>query len=89
MKSRRTREFREAFNGLPRQAQKQAAAAYELFKQDPSHPDLRFKLIDTDSRLYSARIGKSYRALGIVRGDSIVWFWIGSHADHDRFISKW
>jgi len=89
MKSRRTRGFREAFEALPRRVQKQARAAYRLFKQDASHPGLDFKPVDAESRIYSVRIGRHYRALGVWRGDSIVWFWIGSHAEYDKFISRW
>jgi hypothetical protein len=27
-----------------------------------------------------------YRALGVRRDDTIVWFWIGSHADYDKLL---
>ncbi len=27
-----------------------------------------------------------YRALGIVEGDDIIWFWVGSHSDYDKLI---
>jgi hypothetical protein len=29
-----------------------------------------------------------YRALGVKEGDEIIWFWIGSHADYDRLLSR-
>jgi len=29
-----------------------------------------------------------WRALGIVDGDRIAWFWIGSHNDYDTLISR-
>jgi hypothetical protein len=29
-----------------------------------------------------------YRALGVREGDEIIWFWIGSHADYDRLLSR-
>ena len=29
-------------------------------------------------------VGIGWRALGLVDGGSIIWFWIGSHADFDR-----
>ena len=36
--------------------------------------------------VYSVRITLSYRALAIVEGDKVTWFWIGSHADYTRLI---
>jgi hypothetical protein len=32
------------------------------------------------------RIGLGYRALGVIEGSAIIWFWIGSHADYDRLV---
>jgi hypothetical protein len=29
-----------------------------------------------------------YRAIYVVDGDINVWYWIGSHADYDRFIGS-
>lgn len=34
----------------------------------------------------SVRVALGYRALGVVRGKDILWFWIGSHADYDRLV---
>ncbi|WP_334949830.1 hypothetical protein [Nostoc sp.] len=42
MKSRITAQFRQGFADLPEQVQEQTRQAYRLFKQDPSHPSLRF-----------------------------------------------
>jgi hypothetical protein len=36
--------------------------------------------------VYSVRIGLGYRALGILEGSVVTWFWIGSHADYDRLV---
>jgi len=38
--------------------------------------------------VYSVRISLDYRALGVRDGDTVVWFWIGSHADHDRLLAS-
>jgi len=32
----------------------------------------------------SARVDLNYRVLGILRGDTVFWFWIGKHDDYDR-----
>jgi hypothetical protein len=73
------------FRKLPGDVQKQAYAAYQLFKHDPHHPSLQFKRIE--GRLYSARVGISCRVLGErTEDDLVVWGWIGSHADYDKLI---
>jgi hypothetical protein len=33
---------------------------------------------------YSIRIGRNWRALGLWKGDTIEWFWIGSHEQYDE-----
>ena len=40
------------------------------------------------SGLWTVRIDKRYRALGVGVGDSIQWFWIGSHANYDKIIRE-
>lgn len=88
MKSRTTAKFRKAFADLPEQAQQQARGAYRQFKKDPWHSSLRFKQVHRELPIYSARISKNYRAVGQRDGDSIVWFWIGTHADYDKLLSQ-
>ncbi|WP_436815073.1 ParE family toxin-like protein [Neorhizobium sp. DT-125] len=63
--------------------QRLADENFELLKRDPKHPSLRFKRI---GRFWSARVGKSWRALAIQDGEDFVWFWIGSHAGYDKLI---
>ncbi len=88
MRSRTTERFRRAYETLPDDVMRQARAAYRLFKQDPYHPSLRFRQVHPTRPIYSARIGLGYRALGVRDGDDIVWFWIGSHADHERLLAQ-
>jgi hypothetical protein len=88
MKSRTTRQFREQFAALPASVQDQARQAYHLFLRDPSHPGIRFKRLKISATLYSARVGLGYRAVATCDGDEIVWFWIGSHADYDKFLDQ-
>lgn len=85
MRLKRTKQFRALFEALPASVQRQANAAYQLFKANPHHPSLHFKPIDpADPSIYSVRVGKRYRAVGTRAGDLIIWFWIGPHADYDR-----
>ena len=65
MKSRRSSDFRAAFNKLPPAVQQQARAAYVRFKDDPSYPGLHFKRVHLTAPLWSVRIGIHYRAVGV------------------------
>lgn len=87
MKSRTTAAFRRAFSSLPAEARDQARKAFGRFRVDPQHPGLRFKLVHTSRPIYSVRVGLHYRALGIVAGDEIVWFWVGSHDEYERLLA--
>lgn len=88
MKSRTTERFRKALAALPDEVQEQARAAYRQFIRDPHHPGLRFKPVHPSQPIHSARIGRGYRALGLVDGDTVVWYWIGSHAEYDRILKQ-
>ncbi len=85
MRSHATQEFWKLFHQLPDAVQRQARKAYALFRQNPFHPSLRYKLIK--DRVYSVRISREYRALGrLEEEDVIVWFWIGNHESYDRML---
>jgi hypothetical protein len=34
------------------------------------------------------RVGIGWRALGVKQEDTMVWFWIGSHAEYDRLLDE-
>lgn len=87
MTSRTTSRFRHALAQLPAHVQRQARDAYRLFMQNPNHPSLRFKPVHTARPIYAARVSRDYRAVGIIEGETIVWFWIGSHATYERLLS--
>ncbi len=76
------------FAALPAPVQRQAREAYRLFRQNPGHPGLRFEQVWSDPPTYSARVGISYRALGTLDGDTVIWFWIGTHADYDKLLEN-
>jgi mRNA-degrading endonuclease RelE of RelBE toxin-antitoxin system len=88
VKSRTTKQFRAAFDSLPPKIKRQAREAYRLFQQDPHHPGLHFKQIEDLEGIYSVRVGLRYRAVGTRNDDAIVWFWIGSHSDYDKLLSR-
>ena len=88
MKSRTTATFRRAFASLPPDIRDQARRAYAQFRFNPLHPGLRFKPVHSVRPIYSARIGLHYRAVGVVTGDEVVWFWVGSHDDYERLLER-
>jgi mRNA-degrading endonuclease RelE of RelBE toxin-antitoxin system len=86
VESRTTRRFWRLFADLASDVQRDAKRAYRIFQENPGHPGLQFKKLAGYDDIYSARIGLGYRALATVKGDRVVWFWIGSHGDYDRLV---
>ena len=88
MKSRRDEQFNKLFAQLPKSVQQQARAAYKLFKENPYNPRLHFKRVSLTNSTYSVRINYSYRALGRLEGDTIRWYWIGSHEAYNKLFPR-
>jgi hypothetical protein len=61
--------------------------AYRLWVANPFHPSLHFECINREEDIWSVRITLSYRAIGVLDGDTMTWFWIGSHDDYERFFA--
>ena len=73
---------------LPRGVRRQVGEAYRLFRHNPNHRSLRFKKIHNTEPIYSVRINIEYRAVGVLDGGKIVWFWIGSHSEYDKLLDR-
>jgi Txe/YoeB family toxin of Txe-Axe toxin-antitoxin module len=86
MRSETTDEFWELYRALPQQMRRRAREAHEQFERDPFHPGLNFEEVDKHRGLWSARITRGYRVLGIREGDAITWFWIGPHREYEKLI---
>ena len=86
MKSRTTDQFRRMFADLPKPVQQQTRNAYRQFLDNPSYPGLRFKKVHPELPIYSVRLNRSYRAVGQIEGDTVIWFWIGSHTEYDKML---
>jgi hypothetical protein len=56
---------------------------YAMWKRDPFHPSLGFE--ERRNNVCVVRIGDHYRALGLREGDTVLWFWIGTHEGYNRF----
>ncbi len=67
---------------LPQEIQDSADKNFSLLKADPRHPSLHLKRIEG---LWSVRVSRRYRALGIDSPGGIHWVWIGPHAEYDKF----
>jgi hypothetical protein len=80
-----TRDFWEHYERLPAHIRELAEKTFEIMKADPDYPSLHFKKI---GRLWSVRVGLHYRALGLDKGESVVWFWVGTHAEYDKLLQK-
>jgi hypothetical protein len=86
MKSVTTSQFWKLYAALPVEIQNRADKAYKLWQLNPQARGLFFKRVGKRSPVYSVRIGRSYRALGLIEGDTIVWFWIGTHDEYERLL---
>jgi hypothetical protein len=88
MESTTTSKFRDALASLPKDLQDRARESYNLFKQNHSHPSLRFKKVHDQLPIYSARVTRDCRAVGVIRENQIIWFWIGNHEDYERLLKS-
>ena len=88
MNSKTTKLFRQMFSKLPNHIRQQAREAYKLFKENSHHPSLQFKKVHRTEAIYSARININYRAVGVVDGRDIIWFWIGPHAEYEKLLNQ-
>lgn len=88
MISRTTEKFWKLYGQLDSKIQEQAISAYKLFTDNPKHPSLKFKKLNTKLPIYSARISLNYRAVGIVKDDEIIWFWVGTHDAYVKLLAK-
>lgn len=86
MKSRITDDFVECFRRLPDDIKVLARKNYRIWRANPAHPSLRFKRVNRQEPMYSVRVGRGYRAVGLLEGDTITWFWIGTHQEYDQLI---
>ena len=70
MKSKTTVRFRTCLEALPEPVRREAREAYRYFEANPEHPSLRFKRVHESKPIYSVRIGRGYRALGVVDNET-------------------
>jgi hypothetical protein len=88
VQSQTTEEFRALLAAAPVAVQEKAQSAYRLWSENPAHPSLRFKKVHDTLSIYSVRIDLDWRALGVLKQGVVIWFWIGSHSEYERLLSK-
>jgi mRNA-degrading endonuclease RelE of RelBE toxin-antitoxin system len=79
------RTFWDRYDRLPDDVRALADKNYKLLADNPRHPSLRLKRI---GRLWSVRVGDNYRAVGVDSDAGILWIWIGTHEEYERFIRQ-
>jgi hypothetical protein len=87
MKSATLPSFWEKYRELSDLVRAGARKAYRLWATNPFHPSLHFKCINSEEQIWSVRVTRSYRALGVLDGDTVTWFWIGDHDEYEEFYS--
>jgi len=86
MKSLTTLQFWKLYDALPEEVQYRADRAYELWQINPQAHALYFKRVGKKKPVYSVRIGRRYRAMGLLDAEVILWFWIGHHDEYERLL---
>lgn len=87
MKSATLPSFWDGYRPLDEDLKARARKAFRLWAENPFHPSLHFKCVNHKENIWSARITRGYRVLGILEGDTVTWFWIGGHDDYERSFS--
>jgi hypothetical protein len=85
--SQATASFWKCLNGLPRNDLEAANKAYTLFMRDSGHRSLRFKKLEGHSNVWSVRVTLDLRAVAHRDGDTVTWFWIGTHKEFDHLFA--
>ena len=87
MKHHATDAFWKRYDALPSHIYELADKNFDLLKANPDHSSLRLKSL---GRFWSARVGLSWRAPAVKdpESETLVRFWIGSHADYDRLVGR-
>ena len=85
MNSATLESFWNEYRKLDRNIKVQVKKSYRLWAENPFHSSLHFKCINQAERIWAVRVSLGYRALGVLDGDTVTWFWIGSHDKYEKF----
>ncbi|MDE0636886.1 MAG: hypothetical protein OXI43_13695 [Candidatus Poribacteria bacterium] len=76
-------DFWDAYAELPLNVQRRVPQKFQLLRQNPKHPSLRFKKVRD---LWAIRVSRGYRALAREEEGAFIWFWVGTHGEYERRI---
>ena len=85
MKSATIPSFWDSYSRLDKNTKERAKKAFLLWAENPFHPSLRFKCVNTLEGTWSVRITRGIRAVGKLRENTVTWFWIGNHDEYEKF----
>ena len=85
MKSETLPSFWKHYANLDKNTKSRARKAYFLWRENPFHPSLHFKCVNSEENIWAVRVSKGYRAIGVLDDDTITWFWIGNHDDYENY----
>jgi len=49
---------------------------------------LRFKKVHNKLPIYSVRVDLDWRAVDVMEGDVVLWFWIGPHDEYEKLLPQ-
>jgi hypothetical protein len=76
--------FWDSYGRLDHTLKAKARKAYRPWSEDPFHPSLRFKCVNREENVWSVRLSRGCRAIGLLEGDTVTWFWVGDHDEYER-----
>lgn len=85
MKSATVPSFWDAYDKLEKSIKERSKKAFSLWVENPFHPSIRFKCVNTQEGTWSVRVTRGIRAVGKLKGDTVTWFWIGNHDDYEKY----
>ncbi len=80
--------FKKAYKKLSKSEKELAKKQYKLFKENPYHPSLHFKRVHSNMPIYSVRVDRNIRVIGVLKDNSIIWFWIGNHSEYEKLLKN-
>ncbi len=66
--------FWAEYQQLTNEIRQSARKSYRLWADNPFHPSLHFKCINTEEAVWSVKITRGYRAIRILEEDTVKWF---------------
>lgn len=85
MKSAAMASFWDSYERLDKNTKERTKKAFVLWSENPFHPSLRFKCINSQEGTWSVRVTRGIRAVGKLKDATVTWFWIGNHDEYEKF----